>query len=784
MGLANRWPVGARRPPKGPRDRLIGRLIDPGGLWHYVEEGIGGGAQMSRVILVSNRLPVQVRRSGGKQVITRSSGGLVAGLGLVHDAGGPWIGTLGIGKVDVPEEEMAKQRLVVVTPRKDDGKHHYEGYSNGVLWPLFHYLLDHVHYDSRDLNAYRRVNALFADAIVDAYQPGDRVWVHDYHLMLLPTMLRERLPEARIGFFLHIPFPSSEVYRILPHKEEVLAGLLGANLIGLHTYDYARHLISSFRRVLGVEFDDSGVRADDPRCHVGVFPLGVDVEGFQALAKAPEVERRYKRWHRLVGGRRVILGVDRMDYTKGIPLRLEAFRKLLNMDSKLCASVVLIQLAVPSRSTMPTYQALKADVDRLVGEINGTFESEGNVPVHYMYRSLPPEELVALYRVADVALVTPTRDGMNLVAKEYVASRVDDTGVLVLSEFAGAAAEMGEALLHNPWNIEGSAEAIKQALEMPPQEMGRRMAALRKRVKVHNVHRWVQRFLGALGGKDAMKKKGATVAYRQSEWLPTLQKGFTAAERALLTLDYDGTLTELVPTPSAAKPSPEVLELLRGLAELPNVEVVAISGRDTHTLDAWLGDLPIGLVAEHGARMRLKGYPSWEDLLGGADLSWKAAVLEVLDDFAARCPGAVIEEKHSALVWHYRQVEPGFGMWQARELAQHLSESFANSPIEVLHGAKIVEVRPQGFDKGRALRVVLERLGPFDFVLAAGDDRTDEDMFAAVPQGGWGIKVGAGLTQARCRVASPATFCELLRSLLGRHKRQGQRRAPRAQLQP
>lgn len=724
---------------------------------------------MSRVILVSNRLPVSIQEQNGTSVVVRSSGGLVSGLAPVHDRdGGLWVGTLG-GSEDVDPKLFADQRLVVVTPPEEQARRHYEGYSNQVIWPLCHYLIDHVYFEGQDFDAYRSVNRRFADAVAAHAQPDDIIWVHDYHLMLLPSMLRERLPQATIGFFLHIPFPSSEVFRILPRKEEILQGLLGANLIGLHTYDYARHLVSTFRRVLGVEFDEDWVSARDGKTKIGVYPLGVDAPYFEGQ-DAPEIEENQTKIQQIAKGRKIILGVDRMDYTKGLALRLQAFERLLHDVPRWRQDVVFFQVAVPSRSTITTYRELKEEIDRHVGAINGLYEREGLVPVHYLYRSIPVAELIAFYRAADVAWVTPVRDGMNLVAKEYVASRQDNTGVLVLSEFAGAASEMGEALLHNPWDIDGSSRVLERALTLDSEEMGQRMAGLRKRVRINTVHHWAERFLHGLEGQKIRAdswhmEHGASAPGNSRRWIADLLTAFSESDHALVALDYDGTLVDLQPDPLAASPDPALLDLLETLSGLEGLDVVIISGRDPSILERWVGHLPITLVAEHGLHWRLRGSETWDVLLEDADTSWKDSVHRVLEDFATRAPGSFIEEKPASLAWHYRRVEPAFGNWQARELAQHLSEAFANSPLEVLHGSKVVEVRPQGFDKGRALTLLRTRLGTLDFEIVVGDDRTDEDMFQSLEPGAWSIKVGSGRTYARHSVGSPRALRRLLQEM-------------------
>jgi trehalose 6-phosphate synthase/phosphatase len=717
---------------------------------------------MGRLILVSNRLPVQVRRAGRRAVVTPSAGGLVAGLGPVHEMGdGLWLGTLGQNAPASLRDELAQKRLVPVSLPKEAAARAYEGFSNQVLWPLFHYVIGRVAFDRKDYDAYHEVNERFADAIVEVAAPDDAIWVHDYHLMLLPRLLRERLPQARIAFFLHIPFPSSEVFRILPRKNQILDGLLGSDLVGLHTYDYARHLVTSFRRVLGIEFDDDFVARGEDRCRIGVYPLGVDFAAIKRTAAQPGVQRRLDRLKKQVLDRKVILGVDRMDYTKGLPLRLEAFRRLLELHPEWRERAMLMQLVVPSRGTIQSYRDLKGQVERMVGEINGQFSVGGLAPIHYMYRAVSNEELMAMYRLADVGLVTPVRDGMNLVAKEYVAARPDNGGVLVLSEFAGAASEMGEALLHNPWDSEGTAEILHRALTMERDEMHKRMASLKKRAEVHNVHRWVKHFLAAFEATRHIVAPADAVADESPGWQEACVAAFAGSTRALVALDYDGTVTDIQSTPGLAEPTPPLRSLLMLLGRNPKIELLIISGRDAETLSGWFGDLPVHLVAEHGFLVRLHGEP-WQEVARGVDLSWRPLVREILDDYAARAPGVIIEEKRSSLAWHYRMVEPGFGSWLARELLQHLVEAFAQQPLEVHHGKKVVEVRPYGIDKGRGLGLIDRRLGPFDFILAAGDDRTDEDLFMALPSEAWSIKVGPGQSRARFRIGSPAQLRELL----------------------
>ena len=411
---------------------------------------------MGLLILVSNRLPVTIQDDANGQKVNRSSGGLVAGLDPLHLNGdGIWIGYPGTAPDKKAGKILADIRLEPVAIPDSEYAGYYEGFSNGAVWPLFHYLLEHCDFDPAAFEDYKRVNERFAEKILEHAKDDDTIWIHDYQLMLVPTMLREKLPGARIGFFLHIPFPSSEVFRVMQQREELLRGLLGADLIGVHTFEYADNLTRSFRRVLGHESRQGVVNLSGRKVRVEAHPLGIDVESQRNAAFSDDAEQILTKYKRNIGDAQVILGVDRLDYTKGLPFKLEAFKYLLDREQRWREGAVLIQVAVTSRENIGSYRDQKSEVERLVGEINGLYGRAGHTPIKYIYGSVSPAELGALYRLADVALVSPIRDGLNLVAKEYVAIRDDGAGVLVISEFAGAATELGEALRINPWTVQG-----------------------------------------------------------------------------------------------------------------------------------------------------------------------------------------------------------------------------------------------------------------------------------------------------------------------------------------
>jgi len=721
---------------------------------------------MSKLFLVSNRLPVSLRQRQDRGVeLVQSSGGLVTGLNPLHEEGDTlWFGYPGRELDERSRATLEGLRLVPVSVPSRDYRDYYNGYANSALWPLFHYLIERCSFSDRGFSAYRRVNERFADVVAERATGDETIWVHDYQLMMLPGMLRKRLPNSRIGFFLHIPFPSSELFRVLPQRERILEGLLGADLIGVHTYDYAYHLMRSLRRVLGLEIGDGTAKFDGRSVRIETHSLGVDFAGFERLASSRGVERRMAALREDMGDRRVILGVDRLDYTKGLPLKLEAFRHLLTNAPRWRDKVVLIQVAVPSREGIAGYRAQREEVERLVGQINGTFGQPGLMPVHYIYRSIPQEQLCALYRIADAAVVTPVRDGLNLVAKEYVACQADGDGALVLSEFAGAASELGEALRTNPWDIETTAETIGQALEMEPDERRDRMRSMYRRVAANDVHRWVARFMRSLSTSiESLPEPRMMTPRALGE---AVGPRFARAETAVLLLDYDGTLREFEPRFEDAVPTQEILGLLGDLGSLPGVQVFINSGRSREHLADWFEGLPISLVSEHGVWGRFWPEAEWEILIPDQDTSWKDDVRTLLEDYVARTPGSRIEEKSGAMVWHYREAEPQLARWQGRELASVLDELLTNRPVEVVGGAEVVEVRRVGADKGTAYRMVEERFGPFEFALVTGDDRTDEDVFAVLGPEVDSVYVGHGRSRARMALPSPEAMRTFLRALV------------------
>ncbi len=724
---------------------------------------------MPRTLIVSNRLPTKVLRTDDGLTFQPSEGGLATGLGSIYKQGdNVWIGWPGLFVEDAAEEDYIRQELradnmAPVFLTEAEIRDFYEGFSNSTLWPTFHYFSEFATYEQTHWEAYVAVNEKFCAAVLAQAGPEDTIWVQDYQLLLLPAMLREARPEASIGFFLHIPFPSHELMRVLPWRNELLRGMLGADLIGFHTFGYMRHFLSSVAHALGLPAQNGRIETANRSVRVDAFPMGIDYERYAQAAASDEAKGHEARYREVLRDTRVILSIDRLDYTKGIAQRLRAFDLLLQRYPEWRGQVSLIMLVVPSRDQVAQYAALKEEIDELTGRINAQYRTIDWNPILYFYRSLPLEELAALFRIAEVALVTPMRDGMNLVAKEYVASRLDQRGVLILSERAGAARELSDAIIINPTDMGQLTEAMHDALVMPEEEQITRMAAMQALVKRYNVFAWTKLFLNQLA-YTKMKQHTLATEMLTEEATQQLLADYHAAEERLLLLDYDGTLMPFQGNPQRVEPDQELRLLLRALTELPHTRVVIISGRDRHTLEKWLGHLPVDFIAEHGVWLRPAG-EEWQ-LFQQLRNDWMRELRPVLELYVARTAGSFIEQKDYSLVWHYRRVDAELGEVRARELLSHLSFMTANTELQVMEGNKVLEIKAAGINKGNAASRWLVKY-PADFVLALGDDRTDEDTFRALPPEAYSVRVGTDARSlARFHIASPAEVRQLLRRLL------------------
>ncbi len=734
---------------------------------------------MGKTIIISNRLPVQLQINDGGLTAIPSVGGLATGLKSVHrDADGLWIGWSGLTSEDIPEElepridkalDDLNCKKVRLTAKDIEG--FYFGFSNRTIWPLFHYFMEYTEFELDFWEVYKEVNQKFADVVIENSGEDDIIWVHDYQLMLLPQMIREARPNAKIGFFLHIPFPSFEIFRTMPWREQVLLGLLGSDLIGFHTYDYERHFLSSTRRLLGLDVSFNDVYLDNRIIKVDSFPMGIDYDKFYTAAKASmalEGKERHSLQKRIdshregAPGTKLIVSIDRLDYSKGIAKRINAFEYFLKKYPEYKEKVRLIILAVPSRSNVPQYQLLKKEVDELVGRMNGELSTVNWTPIWYFYRSLPFEDLIDLYTSCDIAWLTPLRDGMNLVAKEYIATRTDKTGVLILSEMAGSANEMNEALLINPNNFEQQADTLKMAIEMPKEQQIARNMFLQNRLKRYTVETWAKDFLAALNAKSDL---GTAVASQRIDGkiLEEISQKIKSAKRKLLFLDYDGTLTGFHKDPQKASPDEELYDILDTLNQMEDTDLYLISGRDKETFTRWFLPKKYNMIVEHGVWISENGEEF--RLLEKVKKEWMEKIRPVLESFVDRTPGSFIEEKNYSLAWHYRNTDPDFGEKRVVELNTVLTSLIANDNLSVLNGNKVLEIKSSNVNKGRAaLRVYGEK--EYDFVFAIGDDWTDEYMFQELPKSTITIKVGLTKTEARYHIESTSKVRTLLKHII------------------
>ncbi|HEY5748261.1 MAG TPA: bifunctional alpha,alpha-trehalose-phosphate synthase (UDP-forming)/trehalose-phosphatase [Chryseolinea sp.] len=729
-----------------------------------------------RLVLVSNRLPFQLLEKNKRITLKESDGGLVSALKsyFERETSNAFDEKWWIGSADFPEkrwesfsnDKKRRPQDFEVEPLFLDTKlynRYYNGFCNATLWPLFHYFPSFVEFDDDTFRAYEEVNQRFADKLIAFLKPGDVLWIHDYQLMLLPCMIRKMLPDATIGFFLHIPFPNFEIFRLMHRswKEKIIHGLLGADLLGFHTQEYVQHFLKTVRMVAGLDHYYRAIYVDDRIVKADLFPLGIDYEKFHNASEQLPVRQQKEVVLKNFGERKIIFSVDRLDYTKGVTHRLAGFERFLEQHPSWREKVVFIMVVVPSRQIISKYNQRRKLIEEQVGRINGKYSTLTWQPIIYRYSHLSFAELSALYQSADIGLITPLRDGMNLVAKEYVASQRDGRGTLILSELAGAASELGEAILVNPVDKEEMGQAIFTALTQPEETQKQNMAILQQRLQEYTVLHWVNDFLKQLQEvKDLQKVQETKFVNRAAR--TSIATAFKAAHSRHLFLDYDGTLVPFAKHPREAVPDKSLLQLLARLSADDRTQVTIISGRAYPLLEGWFRNLPINLVAEHGAAIR---HPegTWNE--HSADQSWKPLIRPMLDLFTQRSLGSFVEEKDHTLAWHYRNVDPELGFVRSRELLDNLYHLVRNAQLQVIDGNKVIEVRVVGVDKGVAARHLIQE-HPSDFVLAIGDDKTDEDMFKALADKGITIKVGPGHTQAQYTVPSQKEVLGLLYQLV------------------
>ncbi|XP_030447847.1 alpha,alpha-trehalose-phosphate synthase [UDP-forming] 6 [Syzygium oleosum] len=744
--------------------------------------------QRDRIIIVANQLPIRAQRKSDSNgigwIFNWDENSLLLqlkdGLGD-NDTEFIYVGCL---KEDVhPSEQDEVSQMLLENFRcvptflpHDLFSRYYHGFCKQQLWPLFHYMLplspDLGGRFNRSLwQAYVSVNKIFADRIMEVINPEDDfVWVHDYHLMVLPTFLRKRFNRVKLGFFLHSPFPSSEIYKTLPIREELLRALLNSDLIGFHTFDYARHFLSCCSRMLGLTYESKrgyiGLDYYGRTVSIKILPVGIHMGQLQSVLSLPETHAKVAELiKQFCGqGRIMLLGVDDMDIFKGISLKLLAMEQLLVQHPEYQGKVVLVQIANPARGKGKDVKEVQAETYSTVKRINEAFGRPGYEPVVLIDQPLKFYERIAYYVVAECCLVTAVRDGMNLIPYEYIISRqgnekLDEVfglepstpkkSMLVVSEFIGCSPSLSGAIRVNPWNIDAVADAMDCALEMPEGEKQLRHEKHYKYVSTHHVGYWARSFLQDLERtcRDHSRRRCWGIGFGLSFRVVALDLNFRklvmehivsaykrTTMRAIL-LDYDGTL---MPQGSIdKKPTQKSVEILNSLCRDKNNMVFIVSARTRETLAEWFAPCRrLGIAAEHGYFLRMNRDAEWETCVPVAECSWKQIAEPVMNLYTETTDGSTIENKETALVWSYEDADPDFGSCQAKELLDHLESVLANEPVTVKSGQNTVEVKPQGVSKGivakRLLSAMQERGMTPDFVLCIGDDRSDEDMFEVI----------------------------------------------------
>ena len=720
-----------------------------------------------KLIIISNRLPLKASKlDSGEFEFSRSEGGLTTGLdSLQMEVEKHWVGWPGaFAETDEEQEKITKHldefKFHPVFLTAEHIQNYYEGYSNNVLWPLCHYFYSFVEYENKYWETYKEVNEMFCQAAIPFIEPGDIVWVQDYQLMLLPQLFRKAFPGISIGYFHHIPFPSYELFRVLPERDELLQGLLGADLIGFHTYDYMRHFVSACERVLDLQFKLDQVSLDNRIAFVDAFPMGINYTLYYDTPMLPQVQQKALELKNSFGPHKLILSVDRLDYSKGIIHRLKGFALFLEKHPEYKEKVSMAMIIVPSRDKVDRYADLKTKIDELIGSINGMYSTINWTPVYYFYRSFDFEELVAMYHIADIALVTPLRDGMNLVAKEYIATKREDPGVLILSEMAGAAIELTDAIIVNPNDIEEIERAILEALEMPEKEQLKRLKAMQKIVAKQTVNKWAGDFVTEL---KAIKQKNTDLNTEKldEDTFIKIQLDYRTAKKRLFILDYDGTLAGFKGRPEDAIPTKELMGILEKLSDNKKNKVVISSGRNQTTLEKWFGKLPITLAAEHGASYKEDGV--WHKNLP-LNQPWDNEIIDIIQSFVDKTPRSKLEVKETALVWHYRNVDGWLASIREQQLLVALIAPCTRQNLQIMRGNKVIEVKSPYHNKGSEVRRILKNHS-FDFILAMGDDTTDEDTFRELPNEAYTIKIGAISEIARYNLRSQTGTLPFLKRL-------------------
>jgi trehalose 6-phosphate synthase/phosphatase len=731
---------------------------------------------MAKNIIVSNRLPVQITKLENSYVFNTTSGGLATGMDSVHQGKNSlWIGWPGIACDSIDDDSykplinsLKKLNYYPVSLNKKEIDDFYYGLPNKCIWPLFHYFIEFSRFDEKYWDSYVEINKKFSEIVINNIEKGDIVWIHDYQLLLCPKMIKDIRPDVTIGFFLHIPFPSFEIFRIFPWRVQLIEGILGADLIGFHTYDYQRHFLSSVKRILKYEVSFNKVSLPSREVTVNTFPMGIDYNKFHDAAndhmdqknkERSELKKQLELHRKGDDGGKLILSIDRLDYTKGVINRIKAFDVFLTDHPEYREKVRLVMLTVPSRSDVPEYKKLKKETDEIVGRINGKHATVNWTPIWYYYRAMDFEDLIDLYMTSDIAMISPVRDGMNLVAKEFIATRVNLDGVLILSEMAGASKELFEALLVNPFDLNSMADSIYKALTMSLDEQKERNRSMQKRLRRYTVQRWANEFMRALN--SVIKIDDTHTIKIDTAQKINIKKSFENSSKRLIIIDYDGTLVEFNENPELAIPDENLINLIKDLNKKTDTHVAIVSGRDKKFLNKWFGKIPITLIAEHGHYQKVNN-EDWTKKLKVSNL-WMEDLIPLFETFTDRTPGTFIEKKKNSLVWHYRKSDPELASDRVVEFKTVLT-SLISEELQVLDLNKAIEIISVRINKGVAISELFKN--NYDLIICIGDDISDEYMFNTLPEDSFSIKVGNKNTNAKYYIQNPLEVRKLLKSII------------------
>jgi trehalose 6-phosphate synthase/phosphatase len=715
----------------------------PKTLAHFVKEELAG----KQLIVVSNREPYVHKRTGLSIKVERPAGGLTSAMDDVLTAtGGTWV-AWGSGSADrdtvdidnrvlVPVENPAYTlKRVWLTPTEVEN--YYHGYSNQVLWPLCHITLDRVYFRKKFWEDYVRVNRAFATAVLEEAQEHSLIWVHDYHLCLVPRYVREQIPGATIAHFWHIPWPDWGVFRICPQSREILEGLLGNDLIGFQIPLFAKNFMDCVKASLGAEIDErrGTITWHDHVTTLKAFPISIDYDKFNAMASTPlvpEMMKEIRARHHLP--KAVGIGVDRLEYTKALIKRLQAIALFFERFERMRGKFTFIQIAVPTRMKEP-YLSYQKAVEDFIAKINAKYAHGRWKPIVYIDTKVEHKDLAAYYRLADIAVISSIYDGMNLVAKEYAASQIDGHGTLILSELAGAADELDGAILVNPYDIEEFSAQLRTALVMPAQEKKRRMETLRKQVRENDIYKWIRDFLGDLTAHWNRKQNHSYNFFDHELRFKT----DIAGKKIYLFLDYDGTLAPIADSPDKARMPHATFSLVEKLAGL--VPIAIVSGRGVEDIQKRLPIKGLVYAGNHGAEIRSSDKP----LVAGRSEEDRAMLHEMLERLQralAPFEGVLIEDKGVTASVHYRNVDLKH-LADVSTLFRAIAREYEKS-FRITSGKKVFEIRPVGaWHKGDAVTWIADNLGSGTIPVYIGDDTTDEDAFRALKNRGVSISVGA-----------------------------------------